>query len=70
MRKNKNDIASLPISAIVFMSIVCGSVMAGFRCCADYCNEHHEEWEKERFEKYMEGYRARMAGCTGINWNR
>ena len=63
------EIQELPIGVFVIMCVMCALIMFGFSCCCQYCKDHHEEWEKERHEKYMEGYRARMAGCTGINWN-
>ena len=43
------DIASLPISVLVVFCTIIALIMAGISSCCKYCEEHHDEWEKENF---------------------
>lgn len=64
-----DNIQDLPITTFVGMCAFCALIMFGFSCCCNYCGKHHDEWEKERFEKYMEWdkYISRTGG--NINWD-
>lgn len=67
MKSSKTNYNQLSfILVCVIAGLFLGLIEAGCHCVA----KGYDKREKERFEKYMEGYRARMAGCTGINWNK
>ena len=54
----------------IIMCTIIAFIMAGFSCCCKYCGGNHEELAKKKHEEYLQGYRSRMAGNTGINWDR
>ena len=64
------EMQEMNIIDFVIMCAIIASIMAGFTCCCQSCGGNHEEWAKKQHEKYLEGYRSRMAGNTGINWDR
>ena len=65
MKKSNESIN--PVSVFWFCVIVV--VLVWFFIFEPYCVKHHDEWEKERFDNFMEWHNEIMAGNTGINWD-
>ena len=67
MKSSKTNYNQL---SFILVCVLAGLFLGLMRAGCYYTAKGYDEREKEHFEKYMQGYNARMAGCTGINWNK